>query len=201
MAQTKAMTGNEVRALREGLDFTTVQFGKLLGLGPSAVTRWESKKSRAVHMDPFAAHVAEIIVSQSRRLGKGRFGEIVGRALEHEHDLFALWKILSLAFGETVKVAKKVTGGRNAGKAKRVAKKAARTAKRDLKTARRTTRKTVTTRRAKRVPRTKRATTSPSKAKRAPTARARTRKSAATSESKAAPSPDLVEGTNGIPQA
>jgi hypothetical protein len=199
MATTKKMTGNDVRALREGLGMTTAQFGKLLGLGPSAVTRWESKKSRAVHMDPFAGRVAEIIVSQSRKLGKTKFGEVVSQALEHEHDLFALWRVLSMAFGETVRVVKKITGGKN-GKAKRAAKKTARKSKRTAKkaVARASGRRDVKrpARRAKRVARKASAKATPAKAKRAPRPRA---------ESKITPSPakDLAEtkpGANGVPQ-
>lgn len=169
----KKMTGNDVRALREGLDMTTVQFGKLLGLGPSAVTRWESKKSKAVHMDPFAERVADIIVAQSRKLGKSKFGAIVNEALAHEHDLFALWQILTLAFGETVRIVKKVTSG---GKAKRNAKptkvRAGKRAKRDSRKAeaRARSRRAAPRRRAAR---TKRAAkvAAPSKAKRAPRVR------------------------------
>lgn len=162
--KTKKMTGNDVRALREGLEMSTAQFGKLLGLGPSAVTRWEAKKSKAVRMDPFAARVAEIIVGQSKKLGKSKFGEIVNKALEHEHDLFALWQILSMAFGESMKLVKKITGGGKKAKAKRAAKKTARVAKREVKAR---TRRTAP--RAKRAARAKRTTktTAPVKAKRA----------------------------------
>lgn len=219
---TKKMTGNDVRVLREGLGMTTVQFGKLLGLGPSAVTRWEAKKSKAVRMDPFAARVADIIVSQSKKLGKTKFGKIVSDALRHEHDLFALWQVLSMAFGEAVKVAKKITSGGKGGKVKRTAKKTARkatrTSKREIKAIERRVRaKAVRRAKGSRAARAKRASAkaAPVKAKRAAKARApRVRPAAraratdvpkAASESKVTPSAakDLAEATpsaNGVAQ-
>lgn len=221
MATTKMkrMTGNDVRGLREGLDMTTVEFGKLLGLGPSAVTRWESKKAKAVSMDPFAARVAEIIVGQSKKLGKTKFGAIVRDALAHEHDLFALWQILSLAFGEGARIAKKIVGGSGKGKAKRAEKRQGRrAAKKDgvqahgrravsRHASKRRAKRAAPRRAARRVPRAK-----PAKAKSAP--RARPAPKAASKPAVGVPGAEskitasahkeraeaATVGTNGIPQ-
>lgn len=199
MATTKNIpTGNDVRALREGLDMSTVEFGKLLGLGPSAVTRWESKKSRAVHMDPFAARVFEIIIAQAKKLGKTKFGALVRDALSHEHDLYALWQVLSMAFGETVRVVKKITGGKKnkkptvrPGRQSRPSKRARKASKRSARATERRIRRSRATRSrpARRAARAKRAAKaavgSSGKAKRArPPARTADPKPSPVSESK-----------------
>ncbi len=96
---TKALTGHELKALRESMELSTGQFGQLFGLSTSAVNRWEQKKGKVIRMDPFASKVLDALLKGIKKLGKGKFGQLVSKALEHEHDLFPLWKVLGTIFG------------------------------------------------------------------------------------------------------
>jgi putative transcriptional regulator len=89
------MTAAEVKAIRVELGLTQVQIGQLLGVHPLTVSKWERDDGK-----PSPHQAAMLLSFRKARASQPDVGQVVAGLLVSAGVAFALYALLSAAFGE-----------------------------------------------------------------------------------------------------
>lgn len=95
------MTGQEVYAVRSGLDLSASQFAQLLGVHASTLYRWESAKG-SCRIGPLQLQIIAVVQVRLRELrasGRQTLSVRLQRALLVNGNLFALGTLLQEIYG------------------------------------------------------------------------------------------------------
>jgi transcriptional regulator with XRE-family HTH domain len=100
-----AITGQEVRAIREALGLPVMQFATILGVHPSSVHRWESGGNQAVPIEGVALTVLSalrqrVLASRAQRVRAAAAGLKVSDELATGGVLLALALLILFAAGK-----------------------------------------------------------------------------------------------------
>lgn len=98
------MTGNEIRDLRQEMNFDNVAFAELVGTHLSTVLRWEACGMNTIKMDPLQNRIVTLVFSEFRRRSRqrerARLTLTLRDALAIRSTLGGLHVLLNSAFGE-----------------------------------------------------------------------------------------------------
>ena len=100
-----AITGQEVRAIREALGLPVMQFATILGVHPSSVHRWESAGKQVVPIEgvPWTVLSAlrhRVLASKAERVKAAAAGQKASNELATGGVLLALAILLLFAAGK-----------------------------------------------------------------------------------------------------
>jgi len=88
------MTGEQVKAIRQGLGLSQEQFAQTLGVSYTTVNRWERG-----HTQPTGTAL-QMLMAFSRAGEQQNIGDVVAKALVVGGAAFLLYKILEAGFRE-----------------------------------------------------------------------------------------------------